>query len=92
MHVIIRGSFKKDLSRISQYDLILALNEKIRQIEAAPEFSHVTGLKLLRGYSSYFRILVRTEKHSYRIGAIIRGRTIWLVRFLSRKKIYQKFP
>ncbi len=92
MDVIIRGSFKKDISQISHYDLVVALNEKIRQIETAPDNAHITGLKLLRGYSSYYRILVKTERHSYRVGAIIRGRSIWLVRFLSRKKIYKEFP
>ncbi len=92
MQVIIRGSFKKDVSRVSHYSLVIALKEKIKQIETVPRPGHITGLKLLRGYSSYYRILVKTEKHSYRIGAIMRGRTIWLIRFLSRKMIYKEFP
>jgi mRNA interferase RelE/StbE len=92
MNVFVKGSFKKDLSRVSHYDLILELNEKIRQIEAAPNKAHITGLKLLRGYSNHYRIQVKTERQSYRIGAVIRGDVIWLVRFLARKKIYLEFP
>ena len=92
MIVTVRGSFKKDVSHIRHYDLVTSLEEKIKQIESAHDLTHVTGLKLLRGYTSHYRIIIRTEKYSFRIGAIIYGRTICLVRFLSRKKIYKEFP
>lgn len=92
MIVTVRGSFKKDISRARHYALVVALDEKIKQIESAPDLTHVTGLKLLRGYTHHYRIYVKTEKHSYRIGAVLHGKTICLVRFLSRKKIYKEFP
>lgn len=92
MNIIIRPSFKRDAARVSHRDLLEALYEKISQIESAKGTFQITGTKLLRGYTNHYRILVKTEKHSFRIGAIIRSRTVWLVRFLPRKTIYQEFP
>jgi len=90
--VIVKGSFDRDISKIRSRDLRLKLSDKIMQIEAAKDISTVTGVKLLRGYTNHYRISVKTEVESYRIGAIIRGTSIWLVRFLPRKTIYLKFP
>jgi hypothetical protein len=42
--------------------------------------------------SNRVEVKVETPKRKYRIGAIIRNETIWLVRFLPRKKIYKEFP
>ena len=92
MTVITMGSFKRDVAQIKNPSLLTALRKKIDQIETADTLHQITGLKLLCGYSTQYRIQVRTEKDSYRIGAVIRSNTIWLVRFLSRKKIYQQFP
>ncbi len=92
MVIINNPSFKRDIDNVNNRELLVVLREKIRQIEAAPTIAHITGLKLLRGYSTHYRIHVKTGKLSNRIGAVVRGKTIWLVRFLSRKKIYQKFP
>ena len=67
-------------------------DEKITQIEKAKTIDNITGLKLLRTYKVHYRIKVETYCQQYRIGAVIRGKTIWLIRFLSRKKIYDLFP
>ncbi len=92
MNVIIKTQFKRDRQKVSHQELAKALVHKIEQIERAETPQHITGLKPLIGYDTHYRIYVKSEKQSYRIGAIIRGNTIWLVRFLSRKKIYQEFP
>ena len=68
------------------------LDEKITQIEKAKNIDNITGLKLPRAYKVHYRIKVEAGLLQYRIGAVIRGRTIWLVRFLPRKKIYELFP
>jgi hypothetical protein len=90
--VFTKGSFDRDVSVVSDAPLLEALKDKIKQLEVAVDTSHVTGLKMLSGYSTHCRIYVKTDKLSFRIGAIVRGDTIWLIRFLSRQKIYQKFP
>ncbi len=91
MDVIAKPSFNRDTD-FRDKELKSALEKKILQIIAAKDISHITGLKLLREYSHHYRIKVIIPKHSYRIGAIIRGNKVWLVRFLSRKKIYKEFP
>ncbi len=92
MIIVVKGSFDRDTDKISSKELRLVLDEKISQIEKAENASHITGLKLLRDYTNHYRIQVKTPKHSYRIGAIIRDKKIWLVRFLPRKIVYKKFP
>ena len=72
--------------------LLQLLDEKITQIEKAKTIDNITGLKLLRTYKVHYRIKVETGRQKYRIGSVIRGRTIWLIRFLPRKKIYDLFP
>jgi hypothetical protein len=92
LRIYVKGSFKRDTGHVHDAALLFALKEKIVQIETARNIQHITGLKLLQGYRTHYRIQVRTEKESFRIGAIIRGTSVWLVRFLSRKKIYGQFP
>ena len=92
MRISIKGVFKKNTDRINDIDLLSALQSKIEQIERAKSVEYITGLKLLRGYRTHYRIYVRTEKDSYRIGAVIRGQSITLVRFLPRRIIYKQFP
>jgi mRNA interferase RelE/StbE len=90
--VLAKPSFKRDISKLKDVHLLQALSEKLTQIEKASAKENVTGLKVLTGYSVYYRIYVKTEKLSYRIGAVIHGNTMWLVRFLPRRKIYRRFP
>ena len=92
MKVVVKGSFDRDIDKVKHKELRLTLDAKITQIERAVNLSQVTGVKLLEGYSHHYRILVRSKKHSYRIGAIIRNDTIWLIRFLPRRIIYKSFP
>jgi len=92
MIIVVKGSFDRDTDKIRSKELRLALDEKITQLETAKNTSHITGLKQLRNYTHHYRIQVKTTKQSYRIGAIIRGQKIWLVRFLPRKIVYKQFP
>jgi mRNA interferase RelE/StbE len=92
MKIIIKPAFKRDSDRVHTKELLQALSYKIEQIENAKSIQHITGLKKLRGYITYYRIYVKVSRQSYRIGAIIKGNTIWLVRFLPRRVIYRKFP
>jgi len=92
MIIKINQSFDRDVKKVKNKYLKQALTDKIEQIEKARSLEHVTGIILLRGYSTYYRIKVKTETKSYRIGAIVRNDTIWLVRFLPRRKVYKLFP
>jgi mRNA interferase RelE/StbE len=92
MKVIVKGTFDRDTDKARSNELRLALDNKISQIERAKNLSQVTGVKLLQGYSHHYRVVVKSKNHSYRIGAIVRSETIWLVRFLPRRIIYKSFP
>jgi len=92
MKIIVKGTFDRDIDKAHSHELRLALDTKITQIERAKTISQVTGIKLLEGYSHHYRIVVKSTNHSYRIGAIVRNQTIWLVRFLPRRIIYKSFP
>jgi mRNA interferase RelE/StbE len=92
MKVIVKGTFDRDVDKARSKELRAALDYKISQIERAKTLSQVTGVKLLEGYSHHYRIIIKSKNHSYRVGAIIRNDTIWLVRFLPRKIVYKAFP
>jgi mRNA interferase RelE/StbE len=92
MRIIVKPAFERDIDKVRSRVLLHTLDEKITQIEKAKAIDNVTGLKLLRTYKVHYRIKVETGSQQYRIGAVIRGKTIWLVRFLPRKKIYELFP
>jgi mRNA interferase RelE/StbE len=92
MKLIVKPGFVRDIDRVHDKELKITLDSKITQIEKAKSTEHITGLKLLRTYQVHYRIKVETKKHKYRIGAIIRKETIWLVRFCPRKRIYLEFP
>jgi hypothetical protein len=92
MKIIVKGTFDRDVDKARSKELRLALDNKITQIERAKDILQITGLKLLEGYSHHYRIAVKSKNHSYRIGAIIRNDTIWLIRFLPRRIVYKSFP
>ncbi len=92
MKIVVKGSFNRDVDKARSKEIRHALDNKISQIEKAGDISHITGIILLEGYSHHYRIIVRSQNYSYRIGAIVRGETIWLVRFLPRRIVYKAFP
>ena len=92
MNVVFKPKFRRDIDKINNRELLTALQDKIAQVKKAEDKSIITGLKLLRGYTHQYRISVKTDKQSYRIGAVIRKNTILFVRFLPRKIIYKEFP
>lgn len=83
---------ERDVDKLRYKRLKATIDSKITQIENAKSIAQITGIKRLRAYKIHYRIKVETLKTKYRIGAIVRGNTIWLVRFSPRKKIYFEFP
>ncbi len=92
MNIIFKGSFDRDLDKIRNKDLRNALDDKISQILKAQHLNQITGIKVLRGYTRHYRIIVKSSKLTYRMGVIVRENSIWMVRFLPRKSVYRKFP
>ncbi len=92
MRILVKPAFDRDIDKVKNKLLLQELDKKILQIEKADSIENITGLKLLRTYKVHYRIKVETTRQKFRIGAIIRGNAVWLVRFLPRKKIYELFP
>jgi len=92
MKIIVKKSFDRDIDKLRSKELRLSLDTKISQIEKAKSIANITGVKLLKGYTTHYRIVVKTAILSYRIGVVIRGETVYLVRFLPRKIVYKQFP
>ena len=73
----------------SNRSLVTAVYEAVTNIKAAVSIHQIYNLKKLRQYKNHFRIKIADD---YRIGIIIKGGTVWLVRFGHRNNFYNKFP
>lgn len=71
MKIIIKTSFNRDVKKIKDKCIIFTLIQKIEQIEDAKSLENIAEIKLLRGYPTYYRIKVKADTKSYRIGAIV---------------------
>jgi mRNA interferase RelE/StbE len=88
VNVQFKDSFVKDLRKVKDKAALKRVKEVIEQAEQARSLQDVTNLKKLKGGRNYYRIRVG----EFRIGLIIEGDEITLVRCLSRKEIYRYFP
>lgn len=89
MRLLIEKSFKKDLKKIKNKDIlqrVLFTIEELARIEKPADFSG--DLRKLRGGRNFWRIRIG----DFRIGLEIKGETVILVRILHRKEIYKYFP
>ena len=90
MKVIVKGTFRRDYLGKGK-EIRTALDEKIIQIERAKGSSQITGMILLEGFTHYYRIKVDFKKKQYRIIAVIRDNTVYLLYFIQRRIAYKKF-
>ena len=88
MRVEFRRSFVKDLERVRDRRLRERVREAIEEIERAARLEEVRGVKRLRGGEGYYRIRVG----DYRLGLVLEGERVVLVRFLHRREVYRYFP
>ena len=88
MKILYEKSFYRDLEKIESKRIRAALLSLIRHIKASQNPQEIPGLKKLKGSKNYYRIRLR----DYRLGLKIEKDTVTLIRFLSRKDIYRKFP
>ena len=78
----------KDVGRVRDRGLRERVREVIERLEAAGALQEIEGVKRLRGGEGYYRIRVG----DYRLGLILEGEKVVLVRFLHRKEVYRYFP
>ena len=83
-----RGQFNRDID-IANKVILEAVQDSIKNVKQAPSIQHISELKKLRKYKTQYRIKVAEE---YRIGVVIKNKTVWFVRFGHRNSIYKNFP
>jgi mRNA interferase RelE/StbE len=88
MIVLIDKSLEKDVRKIKDESVKKVLAEIIQEIQNAGRLTDIIHLKKLQGTKNCFRIRIG----DYRLGLIVNGQKVELIRLLHRKEIYRYFP
>jgi mRNA interferase RelE/StbE len=88
LKVEFKASFARDLKKIKDKTLRSRVKGVIEAVEQAQGLQEIEGLRKLRGDAGYYRIRLG----EYRLGLLVEGDTVTLVRFLHRRDIYRYFP
>lgn len=88
MKVEFLDKFCKDIDRLNDGKVKLALKQVILRLEEAETLSEIRHLKKLKGHSIAYRVRVG----EYRLGFYFENGVIELARFVHRKDIYSLFP
>jgi len=88
MLVEVTANFNKDISKLRDRKLLIAIKAALQHIESASTLEEIPHLKKMQGASSYFRIRIG----DYRMGIHADNNKVTIARFLHRKEIYRYFP
>jgi len=88
MKLLIDKSFEKDIHKIADKKLLNTIADSIEDIKLKSKLSEITNCKKLTGSKDCYRIRIG----DYRLGFVFENKTIELVRFLHRSKMYDFFP
>jgi len=86
--LVFRQSFVKDLKKIRMIALRQQLQAVLEQIEQSNSLHDIPNVKHLTNEGSYYRIRIG----DYRLGLVVDGEDVIVVRFLHRRDIYRYFP
>jgi len=88
MTIDYKASFLRDIKKLKDKEQAARLKEIISGIKAAKDLPEIKNIRKIEGFPHHYRI----KTGDYRIGLVLSGDTIILVRFLNRKEIYRYFP
>ncbi len=88
MTIDYKASFHGDIKKLKDKEQAARLKEIISEIKAVKNLSEIKNIRKIEGSPNHYRI----KTGDYRIGLVLSGDTIMLVRFLNRKEIYRYFP
>ena len=89
MRVRYKPSFRRDVRRIRDADLHRRIQRKITEIEAVATINEVSAIGRLRSASgNHYRVRIG----EYRLGVLVEGDTVTLLRFSHRSDFYRRFP
>ena len=87
MKLVFRQSFVKDLKKIRMIALRQQLQAVLEQIEQSNSLHDIPNVKHLTNEGPYYRIRIG----DYRLGLVVDGEDVIVVRFLHRRDIYRYF-
>ena len=88
MVVEVTSDFNKDIRKLRDKKLLLAIKTALQQMESAHSITDIPKLKNLQGTANYFRLRIG----DYRMGIFVSNNVVTISRFLHRKEIYRYFP
>jgi mRNA interferase RelE/StbE len=88
MKILYYKSFEKDLSKIKDPKLSLAVELAIKQIKLANRLSELINVKKMKGHKLAYRIRIG----DYRIGFLFENNIVSLSAIGDRKDFYKSFP
>jgi mRNA interferase RelE/StbE len=88
VEVILKASLVKDLQRVTSSALRGKIRTLIEQLEQVQSLQSIRHLKKVQSGKNCYRIRVG----DYRLGLVVEGPMVILVRFLPRDEIYKHFP
>lgn len=83
-----KTSFHRDIKKLKDKEHAARLKEIISEIKSVKDISEIKNIRKIEGFPKHYRI----KTGDYRVGLIVSGETVALVRFLNRKEIYRYFP
>lgn len=88
MELKYKGQFNRDID-VNNHSLLEEVKNAILNVKSAKSIAQIRHLKKLRKYKTHYRIKIAED---YRIGVIIRNKTVWFSRFGHRHVFYKSFP
>lgn len=88
MKVEYRASFVRDLRRVGNTSIKDRVKGIIDHLEASSTITNIPGATSLKAKRGHYRIRIG----DYRLGLVVEGERVVLVRFLHRREIYRSFP
>lgn len=88
MNVKVTEAFNKDISKLRNKKIILAIKAVLLKIEKAGTLSEIPNVKKMEGTKNYFRVRIG----DYRLGIFMSENTVYVSRFLNKNEIYRYFP
>jgi len=88
MKVEFHQNFDKDLAQSKDAILAKQIRKLIMRLETAQVLNEIPNVKKLSGGSNFYRVRLG----DYRVGFILSGTKVTLMRVLHRREIYRYFP
>ena len=88
MEVEFLEKFSRDLDRLNDLSIKIAVRKIIASIQHVETLSQIPNIKKLKGFKSAYRIRVS----DFRIGIFVEGGIVQFARIVHRKDIYKIFP